>query len=86
VLDLELFSAYLPHRAGRLVEHRRSGDERLISTALTASFEDAFELQLAAFRRAVRGEATVETPPEQARADMQAIQAAHAIAMERVGA
>jgi predicted dehydrogenase len=83
--ELELHSAYLPHRPARLVEHARAPGGGLQSTDLTPSYEDVFELQLAAFHAAVSGAAPVENPPEHARADLQAIHAAHGIAVERTG-
>jgi predicted dehydrogenase len=84
-LELELQSAYLPHRPARLVEHARAPGGGLQSIDLTPSYDDAFELQLAAFHAAAGGAAPVENPPEHARADLQVIREAHGVAVERAG-
>jgi predicted dehydrogenase len=70
VLELTFPSPYLHHLPTRLVV-RRSG----LGTALTAveervSYEEAFRNELRAFQAAVTEGAPVETPPEDARADL----------------
>jgi predicted dehydrogenase len=70
VLELTFPSPYLHHLPTRLVVKRSGPGTALSSVEERVSYEEAFRNELRAFHAAVTEGAPVETPPEDARADV----------------
>ena len=80
ILELSFPSPYLPCRPARLVEQYGTGGVGLATTVHHVSFADRVRLQWLAFHSSVADNAPVENTLEDARLDLQTLQAARRLA------
>ena len=80
IFELSYSSPYLPRRPARLVERRSVGSAGLETVVHHVAYEDAFRRQLLAFHAAIVADAEPVNTLEEARRDLEALQAAHAAA------
>jgi predicted dehydrogenase len=81
MLELTVPSPYADRAGGSLVEYRRGEGHRLARAAVVETGQDGFSAQLTAWHAAIVAGAEVVTPPEEAVADMRAIETAFRLAL-----
>ncbi|HVO01518.1 MAG TPA: Gfo/Idh/MocA family oxidoreductase [Candidatus Cybelea sp.] len=77
ILELVFPSPYLRHFPTRLTLRKDGGEKSLETHEFRVSYAEAFQEQLRAFHAAACGEATVKTPLEQARRDVELLISAY---------
>lgn len=76
IVELTFPSPYLRHLPTRLTLRRPGSNHALETCDFRVSYEEAFREELRAFHRAATGQGPVETPPEQARRDVELLTSA----------